>query len=330
MKTKDVVSICNALVDILVPVEEADVATLKLRKGIMHLVNDEQQAQLIQHFRDKKSTEELGGSSLNAIRALSGLGLKTSFAGMIGKDAFAEKIKLRMSELGIDSHLLETDQAATGSCYILITPDGERTMNTNLGASVLFDQSLVPAQAIKESRIFHFCGYQWGSPQQIEAIQTAMKTALEHKTLVSFDVADPFVVEQNRSAFIEVIDKYADIVFANREEASLLYEGSPEAACDRICASGATAVIKLGAEGALLGQGDRRIQIKAYPAKVVDTTAAGDMFAAGFLYGQSKGCSLELCGELAALIASDVISRVGATLSEQVTTKAKQFVTTMA
>lgn len=325
MKSIDVVSICNALIDILVEVKEEDVEKLKLRKGIMHLVDDEHQAGVASKFSDHPKTEELGGSSLNAIRTLSQLGVKTAFAGMIGKDKFGELIKSRMSELGIQAILQDSPQAATGSCFILITPDGERTMNTNLGASCLFDESLVPYDQIQKARIFHFCGYQWGSKSQIQAIQKALDYAQTHKTLISFDVADPFVVESHQGTFIDTIDQYADIVFANREEAQLLYGSTPEAACDRICETGATAVIKLGAEGALLGKGERRARIKPFPTKVVDTTAAGDMFAAGFLYGQAKGASLEKSGEIAALLASDVISRIGAKISPTAIAKAAEI-----
>ncbi|MFW7377545.1 MAG: adenosine kinase [Oligoflexus sp.] len=325
MKSIDVVSICNALMDILVEVQESDVTNLKLRKGIMHLVDDEHQAGVASHFADHSKTEELGGSSLNAIRTLAELGAKTSFAGMIGQDKYAEQIKARMAQLGIKANLQATDKAATGSCFILITPDGERTMNTNLGASCLFDESLVPYECLEQARIFHFCGYQWGSNSQIEAIKKALETAKSHKTLISFDVADPFVVENHQGTFIEVIDQYADIVFANREEAQLLYDATPELACDKICETGATAVIKLGAEGALIGKGDRRIKIRPYPTKVVDTTAAGDMFAAGFLYGQAKGASLEKSGEIAALLAADVISRIGAKISAEAIAKAKEL-----
>lgn len=325
MKSIDVVSICNALMDILVEVEEEDVNKLKLRKGIMHLVDDEHQAGVASHFADKAKTEELGGSGLNAIRTLAELGAKTAFAGMIGQDHFGEQIKKRMAELGIQALLQESDKAATGSCFIMITPDGERTMNTNLGASCLFDKSLVPYEMLEKARIFHFCGYQWGSNSQIEAIKNALDYAQTHKTLISFDVADPYVVENHQGTFIEVIDQYADIVFANRQEAQLLYGTTPEKACDKICETGATAVIKLGADGALIGKGERRIRIKAYPTTVVDTTAAGDMFAAGFLYGHSKGLSLDESGEIAALLAGDVISRVGAKISNKAIAKARDF-----
>ena len=317
MKTVDVVSICNALVDILVSVQDSDIERLNLTKGIMHLVDDEKQKALIDDFHTQAATTELGGSSLNAIRTLAAIGCKTAFAGMIGQDSFGRTISTRMDELGIAAKLQETQGAATGSCFILVTPDGERTMNTNLGASVMFDESLVPFDTIEQSRIFHFCGYQWGSARQINAIHKAIEHAKLHKTLVSFDVADPFVVEASRSDFIDVIDTSADIVFANQREAELLYQASPEEACNKICDSGAIAVIKLGKDGALIGKGNQRYHIAPKPTTVVDTTAAGDMFAAGFLYGQSVGLGLKESGDVAAHLASDVIIRLGAKVSSE-------------
>jgi sugar/nucleoside kinase (ribokinase family) len=315
VKTLDVISICNALVDILVTASDDDIRTLGLNKGIMHLVDDQRQQQVISHFKDAKTTQELGGSSMNAIRTLAALGVKTSFAGTVGHDTYGELIQTRMSALGIASHLQKAD-AHTGLCFILVTPDGERTMNTSLGASCLFDESIVPGKEIEKAQIFHFSGYQWANPGQIRAIKRALEIAKASKTLISFDLADPFVVRNCRQEFTSLIQDYADIVFANREESVLLYESTPEVACSRIAETGAIAAIKLGAEGALIGRGTERIPIRPVPTHVVDTTGAGDMFASGFLYGLTHGKSLEATGKIAAVLASDVISRLGATVSE--------------
>ncbi len=322
MKKFDVSSICNALLDILVYAEEKDITALGLTKGIMHLVDDTRQKEVESHFDAKKETQELGGSSLNAMRTLAALGANTAFAGMIGDDGIGNHITNRMEEIGIEAHLQKSSQASTGTCFILVTPDGERTMNTNLGASCLFDESLVPEDMIKNSKIFHFCGYQWGSPAQIKAIRKAIKIAKENGCLVSFDVADPFVVEQNRADFIEIISQ-ADIVFANKDEAKLLYQSTPQAACDAIAETGAVAVIKLSAEGALIGKGKDRVKVAPVPTKVVDTTAAGDMFAAGFLYGYCNGEDLAKCGHVAATLASDVISRLGGIVSKDAIEKVR-------
>ena len=315
-KKYDVVAICNALVDILVSAEEKHIKELGLTKGIMHLVDATQQSTLLQHFSEKPKTLELGGSAMNAMRSLAALGSHVVFAGMIGKDEFGELIHDRMHNLGIVPKLLWSE-AATGSCAILITPDGERTMNTCLGASCLFDESIVPNQEIAEAKIFHFCGYQWDTAAQKAAITRAMDTAKENGTLISFDLADPFVVNRHREEFLGIIERYADIVFANKAEAELLTQGHPEQTAKMIASLNALAVIKLGAEGAMVQQGSKTIKVSPVATQVIDTTAAGDMFAAGFLYGMTKGWTLELCGKAAATLASDVISRVGARVSDQ-------------
>ncbi|MCX6130275.1 MAG: adenosine kinase [Proteobacteria bacterium] len=314
MKSLDVISICNALVDILVQAKDQDIETLGLNRGIMHLVDDARQMQVIEHFSNQATTRELGGSSLNAIRTLASLGANTSFAGSIGADSYGEMIENRLKELGIKGHIHKI-KAHTGLCFILVSPDGERTMNTNLGASCLYDESIVPDADIERARVFHFCGYQWANPGQIRAIKRALDIARSNDTLVSFDLADPFVVRSCKQDFIPLIEDYADIVFSNREESSLLFDSSPETACNFIADAGAIAAIKLGAEGALIGHGTKRIQDKPVPTTVIDTTAAGDMFAAGFLYGVCQGKALEVCGRMAAELASDVIGRLGGTVS---------------
>lgn len=321
VKTLDVVGICNALVDILIEVRDEDIKALGLTKGIMHLVDAPAQKKLLDYFHGKDHAVELGGSAMNAIRTLASLGSKTAFAGMVSEDTFGSRIKSRMQELGITSHLGYSSEP-TGSCVILITPDGERTMNTHLGASRLYDDAQVPAEHIRDGRILHFCGYQWDTDGQKTAIRKSVALAKGHETLISFDVADPFVVDRNRDEFKQVIKEDADIVFSNKEEAKMLY-GSAEKAAEEITAAGAIAVIKLGSEGAMVCMGKDVHRISAVPTTVVDTTAAGDMFAAGFLFGLASGKSLPVCGQMAATAASDVISRIGARVSEEALKRVK-------
>ncbi len=322
MKKYDITSICNALMDILIEATDQDLQTLGLRKGVMHLVDSARQQEVLKYFAGKAQVTELGGSSLNAMRTLASLGHKTVFAGMVNDDEFGTKIKKRMDGLGIKSYLGGHYTESTGTCVILITPDGERTMNTNLGASRLYDKTHIPHLEIGESHVLHFCGYQWDTAEQKDAISAAIRTAHQHNTIISFDIADPFVVERNREDFIRLIAEEADIVFANKEEAKLLFNSSPEDAGRRIAETGSIAVIKLGADGALVCKGSEQVRIAPVPTTVVDTTAAGDMFAAGFLHGFMKGRDIGRCGEIAATLASDVISRVGASISDAAIKKA--------
>ncbi len=321
MRQSDVIAICNALVDLMTPARDEDLTRLQLTKGVMHLVSAEEQLAYLAELCHHDHTLELGGSSLNALRVMAGMGHKVGFVGTIGRDIYGTKITERMRQLEMNSFVHETEEA-TGTCLIAISPDGERTMITSLGASRLYHADHIPHQAIRDARILHFCGYQWDTDGQKDAIYQAMTTAKESKTLISFDVADPFVVERNQGDFQEVIAEYADIVFANRQEAVLLYGCDPEEAAARIAKDGAIAVMKLGGEGALIRHGHKVYRVPAVKTQVVDTTAAGDTFAGGFLSGFLHERDLMTCGHIAATVAADVISRVGTTVADDVLAKA--------
>jgi len=325
MKTYDITSVCNALMDVLIEITDHDIKQLGLTKGVMHLVDSARQRDVLEHFKGKPRVTELGGSAMNAIRTLARLGHKTVFAGMVNDDEFGNRIRERMNTLGIKSYLGGHTKESTGTCLILITPDGERTMNTNLGASRLYNSTHIPHDEIAKSHVFHFCGYQWDTGDQKAALTNSIKTAHNNNTIISFDLADPFVVDRNRQDFINLIHEEADIVFANKEEAKLLYNSSPEETARKIAATGSIAVVKLGAEGAIVVKGKEEFRIPPVPTKVVDTTAAGDMFAAGFLHGFLRGKDMETCGRVAATLASDVISRVGAIVSDDALTAARNI-----
>ena len=318
MNSYDVVSICNALVDIIFDATDEDLKAHNLTKGNMHLVERSAQEQLLDAFKGKNKGEELGGAAMNAMRALARLGKKTCFAGMVAEDHFGGKIKKRLGELSINGYLNITEEEATGTCMVLVTPDGERTMVTYLGASRLYNCSHIPRKELVDADYFHFCGYQWDTEGQKKGILEAIKIAKDAGTIISFDLADPFVVTHHKDDFLEIIKDHADIVFANREEAKLLWGLEANETAKVIASQGATAVIKLGAEGALVRKGDQEVKVSPVSTQVVDTTAAGDMFAAGFLYGQSNKRPLDECGRIAATLASDVISRYGASLSQEV------------
>lgn len=323
----DVTSVCNALMDIVVEVTDDEVRAHGLTKAQMHLVSAAEQQKLLKAIEQRSKTVELGGSSLNTIRALASLERKTVFAGAVSNDQYGKQIAKRMNDLHITNELIVTDEEPTGTCVVLVTPDSERTMVTFLGASRHFGTNIIPRSAISESKIFHFCGYQWDTAGQKEAITESIKVAKDHDCLVSFDAADAFVVEHNREAFVKLIQQDADIVFANREEAQMLFgkEKKPEAIAAEISQFGPIAVIKLDADGALICKNGEMTSINPVKTQVVDSTGAGDMFAAGFLYGQSQGRPLEICGMMAATLASDVISRRGATLSDTALAKVRSL-----
>ena len=315
-KKYDVLSICNVLIDIIYRADDVELAQFKLHKGHMALVESDKQMAILQHFAGRETTIELGGSSLNTIRALAMLKKKTVFAGMLANDRHGHVVKKRMDALHIKSALQYTDKDATGTCVVLVTEDGERTMNTHLGASRLFSRDIIPVEDLRASRVFHFSGYQWDTEDQMDTIEEAIRIAKASGCKVSFDLADPFVVSKHKREFLEVIKKHVDIVFANEEEAKLLYGPTAQDTAKFLAKNGAIAVIKLGPHGALIQTQEELVEVPPVRTLLIDTTGAGDMFAAGFLYGYLSNFSLAEAGNIGAFLASDVISRYGAHLSD--------------
>ena len=311
----DVSSVCNVLVDLLIEVSDEDLTTFDLEKGKMHLVNKEQQGKILDILKPHHSKIELGGSSLNTIKALAQLGCKVSFSGMIGEDEYGSVAHKAMENFGISTHLQKHPNEATGKSLILVTPDGERTMNTHLGASSLYEPSLTLQAQVQNTRCFHFSGYQWSCETQRAIAKESIRMAKKNSGLVSFDLADPFMVEAYKDEFLELLKNDVDIFFGNREESRLLFEdSSPEDFFQTY--PDLISVLKLDSEGALIYHKGEKIKVSPVLTEVVDSTGAGDMFAAGFLCGLSQKLDLALCGRLASILASDVISHFGATLSE--------------
>lgn len=319
MKSFDVSSVCNILVDILLEVSEKDLDSFRLEKGKMHLVDRQHQKEILECLHSHEKKIELGGSSLNTIKALSLLGCQVSFSGMVGNDEYASIARKAMDAVGIESYLQQHKEEETGKSLILVTPDGERTMNTYLGASSLYHGTDLLYESISRSRFFHFSGYQWNSQSQKEVVLRAIDFMKENSGIVSFDLADPFVVEAHRSEFLELLDSRIDLVFGNRDETQRLFKGS---SCEEFMLKTQNKKLitaqKLDKDGAIIHHKRERIVVPPVVTDVVDTTGAGDMFAAGFLCGMVHGLDLEACGRLATILASDVIDHFGATLSEKV------------
>lgn len=312
----DVISVCNALMDLMFECSEEDIRSFGLSKGTMQLADQTTQSNIVERFQGLERAKELGGSSLNALRAVAMTGGRAHFTGVVGKDSFGRAIHERMDDLGIQNSLGIHENTDTGTCVVLVTPDGERTMVTHLGASRLYDENSIREYPLTSTKVFHFCGYQWDTLEQKSAIKKALELAKSAGVTISFDLADPFVVSAHQDDCHWIIDNYADIVFANQREAEMLYGTSAEEAVQTLHSKGLKAgLVKLGAKGALCATVDGVHVIDPVAAEVVDTTAAGDMFAGGFLSAWTQGLSIQDCGSVAAILASDVIERYGANLS---------------
>ncbi|MGQ9616604.1 MAG: adenosine kinase [Spirochaetota bacterium] len=328
-KRYDVCGLGNPLVDILTYVGDDFLRENNLHKGIMHLIDVERKTNLLKAISEREYKMEVGGACPNTISTLGLLGLRVALTGGIGNDLYGTFFEERLKEKGIDSYLrmLKED---TGVSIILITPDGERTMNTYLGACREFRKENLPVEMVKRSRFFYFTGYMWDTENQKEAVNYALDIAEENGVKIAFDLADPFAVERYRNDFINLIRDRVDIVFANAREAWLMY--NPEPKQNSKCTDGEgvqrttaylgalcdTVVIKNGSRETHISSMGKIKIVPSFKTSVKDTTGAGDSFAAGFLYGLIRGYPLEKCGRIASFIASKTIEKIGAQAPENI------------
>lgn len=318
---KKVLGIGNALTDILFRTKNDEILTeLQLKKGSMQLVNNEKSEQILSLFENQPSKMATGGSASNAINGLTKLGNEAGFIGKIGDDEIGKFFSEKSLENGVQP-FLKISETPSGHCTVLVSSDGERTMCTYLGAaSELYAEDL-DASIFHQYDVFHIEGY---LVQNNELIRTALKMAKEAGMIVSIDLASFNIVEDNREFLHEMIEKYVDITFANEDEADAFSQSTPEEALHQIAELCDIAVVKLGSHGSLIKQGEKIFKVDAVKANCIDTTGAGDMYAAGFLYGFSHDLPLDTCGKIGSKVAAHVVEVVGAKLTDDVWQKIYQ------
>jgi sugar/nucleoside kinase (ribokinase family) len=313
----DVYGIGNPLMDVLVNISDKELQKLNLQKGVMHLIDPSQHKTLESYIKNKPQILIPGGSCPNTIISLAKLGLKTTLAGCIGDDKLGKEYQKQLKKYKIISNLY-TSQTPTGSSTIMISKDGERTMNTYLGASQKFSKQNLNEELIANSKYIHFTGYMWDTENQKEAIQKAIEISQKNSTKIIFDVADPFAVNRNKDVFLDLIKNYTDIAFANEEEAKTLFNtDNPDKAAKELSGLCDIGIIKLGKKGSLIQTKKEKIHIPANIVEAIDTTGAGDMYTSGFIYGLSKDYSLEKSGKLASFLASQIVTQVGAQFNDE-------------
>lgn len=315
-----VFGIGNPLIDVVFHATEDDLSALDLEKGIMHLVTQDRQSEILDHFSGKTPEYRPGGSAPNTLLALAGLGVPGVIAGKIGNDEFGSTYTQQVGAYGITSRLVHGD-GPTGSSIILVTPDGERTMNTHLGmcreySAADLDEPLLRT-TVADGGFLYFTGYMWDTETQKAAIRRAITVAREMGGRVVFDLADPFAVERYREDFLELLRDEIDVVFANVREAQILVGsgGTPRDMLLELNRLVPTVALKIGKEGSLVAHREPDPTVEVIPARPIrprDTTGAGDMYAAGFLAGLARGHSPRRCGEIAGNLAEEIIQHVGA------------------
>ena len=317
MQIKKVIGIGNALTDFLVNLRNDDVLTrLNLGKGSMNLVDAELQRQIQGETADLPHTLSLGGSAANTIRCMARLGVKVGYIGKVGKDSTGHFYEQALDNLGIEPHITH-GKHRSGRCLALVSPDGERTMVTYLGAALELSESDITAEMFGNYDCLYIEGFM---VQSHAVIRHAIKTAKQCGLKVAIDLASYNVVLENRAFLLDIVDKYVDIIFANEQEATAFSgESDPEKALEFIAARCDLAIVKIGTRGALIkAKGSDRVHVGIMAAaKRVDTTGAGDFYAAGFMAGLCEGLDLRQCGTIGAITAGKVIEVVGTTFGEE-------------
>ena len=311
--TFDVLTIGNAIVDVFSRIDEGFLARHNVTKGMMRLVSEKESAELFEDMGP--STQISGGSGANTAVGVASFGGKVAFIGKVKADQLGGVFTHDTQSASVHFATPHaTSGPATASSLILITPDGERTMNTFLGACVHLAPGDIDEAVVSAAKVTYLEGYLWDPPLAKEAFKKAARIARDAGRLVSITLSDSFCVDRHRDSFLDLIKSDIDIVFANEKEIKSLYQVDDfDDAMQRVRKDCAIAALTRSEAGCVIVKGDEIHVVEAHPvAQVVDATGAGDLFASGFLYGFTRDLPLAQCARLGALGAAEVISHVGA------------------
>lgn len=310
----DILGIGNAIVDVLAPVDEAFITRHDMRKGSMTLIDAERAERIYAAMPPAQETS--GGSAANTCAVAAGLGARTAYLGRVADDQLGRTFRHDITAAQVHfptAPLL--NGAPTARSMILVTPDGQRTMNTFLGACVAFGEEQVDEAAVAGAAVTYLEGYLFDEPAAQAAFRRAAAVAHAAGRQVSLSLSDSFCVDRHRAAFRELVRSHVDILFANEAELCSLYQRDElEAAIASARADLALVAVTRGADGSVILRGDERVEVAAEPTTLVDTTGAGDAYAAGFLAAFAAGRPLAACGRLGSIAAAEIISHYGARL----------------
>jgi sugar/nucleoside kinase (ribokinase family) len=306
----DVAAIGNAIVDVIAPADDAFLEANGVAKGAMTLV-DEAQSQAL-YAKMAPGVETSGGSAANTVAGLASFGGRSAFLGKVADDQLGRAFTHDMRAIGarFDNAPLKGGPA-TAACMINVTPDGQRTMCTFLGASTAFTEDDVDAAVIEGAKIVYLEGYLFDAARR--AFAKAAALARGSGRMLALTLSDGFVVERHRDALLGFIESQVDLLFANEVEATALFQTTSfDAAAEALRQRVRLAAVTRSEKGSVILSQGERLTVAAEPVeKVVDTTGAGDQYAAGFMFGLSRGRPLQACGRLASLAAAEVISHYG-------------------
>ena len=312
----DILGIGNILMDIIAPVSDDFLKKEKIEKASMALIGEERATKLTNLFLSQSKMQEVaGGSAANTIFGIKALGLRAAFIGKVKNDKIGNQIKKSMLNGGVDfSSSTNKSGPPSGRCLIAVTPDGERSMSTFLGASCMFTEKDIIKSKIESSLCVYLEGYLFDTQPAKEAFIQVAKIAKSCGRDIALTLSDSFCVDRHRSSFQSFINDHVNILFANKDELLSLYECKDiETALYKLSATKLTACITNGKSGSIIQCGEEKYYIKACPFNnVIDTTGAGDQYAAGVLAGRAFGLNWPDSGFLGSIAAAEVISHYGA------------------
>lgn len=308
----DVLGIGNAIVDMLAEADDALLQRHNLRKGAMALMAEEQAEAIRQSLSNPRQVA--GGAVANSCCGIASLGGKAAYIGKVKNDTLGNAFAGDMQKMGVH---FETPKAAGGPgtavSIIAVTPDGQRTMNTFLGASVNLEPGDMNADLIGKAKILFIEGYLWDIEPLRPALRRAAQMAEKAGRQVAFTLSDAWLIDRHRDAMRQFVCDHADILFANEAEIISFYQTPDfDEAANKLARDCSVGVITRSEQGSVIVAGRERIAVAAAPTKVVDTTGAGDLYAAGFLFGLARGKPLAECGRIASICAAEIISHLGA------------------
>lgn len=311
-KKYDVVGIGNAIMDFLIEVDDNILTEFNLPKGQFRGVNDEEMKYIFEKFEKHQFKRVPGGSTANILSGIAMMGGKPVFSGKVGAGETGAYYAQAMQECGVEP-ILAKSNAKTGRLIGFITPDTERTFACNPGAALEFNKNELPEYQIKNSKILHIEGYLFHNTSTFEAAMQAISIAKENNILISMDINDATIVKNNFDTIRNLVKNYVNIVFANEMEAEAFTgKSNLEEAVEVLSEFTDIAVVKNGSKGSYIKYNGKIIEIPSFKANAIDTTGAGDMYAAGFLYGFCKGYELKKCGTLGSFAAARIVEQIGA------------------
>lgn len=303
----DIVGIGSPLLDKTINVTESFLAERKYTKGQMHLLTSDQVQTILNALAHQDVINGAGGSVGNTLAAVASIGGKALFTGIIGHGAGGSVYEQLIESAGINSDLHRVSQEQ-GVCLVLVTPDGERTMLTHLGAALSLTKEDINVQAIKEAKILHVECYLLDGEKQKEALFYALQIAKDNNIKISTDLADPALIERHKEDVMNIVRNYANIIFVNEAEAEMFTGKSGEAAARVLGEMVEIAVVKMGVQGSFIASKGHIDMVGAFKVSVANTNGAGDAYAGAFLQSIIDGRDLKTAGRIAAYIAAKVVS----------------------